>query len=87
MNGVELSRLGMQRRILRKLSGQLTFFQKPLGSIIQEAFAKEVSSAVSGSGGEWSSLPAFSMTKNIIGKANIFTFYGPEHSELQTLLD
>jgi hypothetical protein len=57
MNGIELNRLGMQRRILRNLSLRLDSYQQPITKLITAELRDALRTGISTSGGTWLLLP------------------------------
>jgi hypothetical protein len=51
MNGIELNRLGMQRRILRNLSLKLDSYQHPLSRLIATELQDAFQTGISTTGG------------------------------------
>ncbi|KAH7075664.1 cytochrome P450 [Paraphoma chrysanthemicola] len=86
MNGIELNRLGMQRRILRKLSLKLEGYQQPLTNLIATEM-RDALSGRTGTTGAWTGIGIFSMTQKVVAMANTFTFYGHHFTGDQAFLE
>jgi hypothetical protein len=57
MNGIELNRLGMQRRILRNLSLRLDSYQQPITELITAELRDALRTGMSTTDGTWLPLP------------------------------
>ena len=101
MNGVELNRLGMQHRILRKLTLSLSALQKPLTKLVCKAFCTEVQAKgrlnrtkrsindlepSPKTLGEWQDFRILPLIQKLVAKANIHTFYGEEFGKIVQII-
>jgi hypothetical protein len=95
MNGIELNRLGMQRRILRNLSLRLDVYREPLTQLIYTELRDAIHTAGVNTRGKyyssmkfsilmamiaWKDVGIFAMTQKVVAMSNTYTFYGQHFS-------
>ncbi|KAF1996570.1 cytochrome P450 [Amniculicola lignicola CBS 123094] len=85
MNGIELNRLGLQRRILRTISLKLGHYQNPITDLVRMELSRALSGGPSTNG--WRDVEIFTLTQKVVTRANTHTFYGQNFTDDASFLE